>query len=349
MPGIGPVRMRKLLERFGNAEAAWHATLGDLMAVGLEAKVSEAVVQARRTVNLDREMERLDSAGVRALTWADLDYPERLREVDDSPPVLYVLGDFAPSDSWAVGVVGTRRTTSYGREVTARLAAELAEGGVTVVSGLARGIDTEAHRSSLDAGGRTIAVLGSGLDVLYPQENRGLVQRIVTEGRGAVVSEYALGTQPDAINFPPRNRIISGLSLGVLVVEAGERSGALITVKFALEQGRDVFAVPGPITSRMSDGPNNLLKQGAKCVTSARDILEELNMQMVTEHVEAVRSLPADPTERMLLEYLQENTQHIDDLTNRSGLPASTVSAVLTMMELKGMVRHIGGMQYAAR
>jgi DNA processing protein len=218
-----------------------------------------------------------------------------------------------------------------------------------VVSGLARGIDSEAHRAALDGGGRTVAVLGSGLDVLYPPENRGLAQRIVDEGRGAIVSEFPLGTQPEALNFPSRNRIISGLSLGVLVVEAGEKSGALITVTFALEQGRDVFAVPGPITSRMSDGPNGLLKQGAKCVTSARDILEELDMEMVTEHVEAVRSLPADPTERMLLEYLQDSTQHIDELTNRSGLPASTVSAVLTMMELKGMVRHLGGMQYAAR
>ena len=171
------------------------------------------------------------------------------------------------------------------------------------------------------------------------------------EGVGAVVTEYPLGTQPDAVNFPPRNRIISGLSMGVLVVEAAEKSGALITVTFALEQGRDVFAVPGPITSRMSSGTNNLLKQGAKCVTEARDILEELNMGTVsvTEHVEATRTLPTDPTERLLLGYLENASQHIDELTNRSGLPASTISAVLTMMELKGMVRHLGGMQYSAR
>jgi DNA processing protein len=294
-------------------------------------------------------MERLEQIGANALTWVNDDYPERLREVDDAPPVLYTLGEFLTSDSWAIAVVGTRRATHYGREVTARLASELAEAGITIISGLARGVDTEAHKVALEGGGRTVAVLGSGVDVLYPPENRGLVRRIVDEGRGAVVSEFPLGTKPDAINFPGRNRIISGLSLGVLVVEAGERSGALITVTFALNQGRDVFAVPGPITSRMSDGPNNLLKQGAKCVTSARDILEELHMDMVTEHVEAVRSLPSDPTERMLLEYLQESTQHIDELTNRSGLPASTVSAILTMMELKGMVRHLGGMQYAAR
>jgi DNA processing protein len=349
VPGIGPVRMRRLLDYFGTAETAWYATHGDLIGAGLEGKISDALAEVRRTLNLDREMERIHAAGAKVLTWESEEYPERLREVVDSPPVLYTLGDFAPPDSWAVAVVGTRRATAYGREVTARLTSELAEAGVTIISGLARGIDSGAHNAALDSGGRTIAVLGSGVDVIYPPENRGLAQRIVAEGRGAVISEFPLGTQPDAVNFPSRNRIISGLSLGVLVVEAAERSGALITVTFALEQGRDVFAVPGPITSRSSDGPNHLLKQGAKCVTSARDILDELNMGMVAEHVEAVRSLPTDPTERKLLEYLQESTQHIDDLTNKSGLPASTVSAVLTMMELKGMVRHVGGMQYAAR
>jgi DNA processing protein len=347
--GIGPARMRKLLEYFGDAETAWYATHADLHAAGLDSKTATALVETRRTLDLSREVEQLEQAGAHVLTWEDADYPERLREVIDSPPVLYVLGEFSPDDGWAVGVVGTRRATHYGREVTARLCGELAEASVTVVSGLARGIDTVAHEAALEAGGRTIAVLGSGIDVVYPSENRNLVRRIVGEGRGAVVSEYPLGTQPDAVNFPPRNRIISGLSLGVLVVEAGEKSGALITVSFALEQGRDVFAVPGPITSRMSDGPNRLLKQGAKCVTSAVDILEELNMEMVTEHKEAARSLPADPTERMLLELLHDDALHIDELTNKSGLPSSTVSAILTMMELKGMVRHLGGMQYAAR
>jgi DNA processing protein len=349
VPGIGPARMRLLLSRFDSAEAAWHALYADLLEAGLDARSAEAVLAARRTTNLDAEMERLHKAGVRALTWDSEHYPERLREVDDSPPVLYALGEFSESDSWAMGVVGTRNATAYGRDVAARLSGELAQAGVTIVSGLARGIDTIAHGSALEVGGRTIAVLGSGLDVIYPYENRQMVRRMLDEGSGVVVSEYPLGTQPDAVNFPPRNRIISGLSLGVLVIEAGEKSGALITVTFAANQGRDVFAVPGPITSRQSQGTNNLLKQGAKCVTSAQDILEELNMDMVTEHVEAARALPADPTERMLLEFLQDSSQHIDELTNRSGLPASTVSAILTMMELKGMVRHLGGMQYAAR
>ena len=349
VPGIGPARFRRLLDYFGDAQTTWHATYADLLAAGLESKVAGALVESRRTSDLLREIERIDSVGASVLTWESESYPERLREVDDAPPVLYVLGSIEPQDSWSVAVVGTRRATHYGRSAAAQLSGELVEAGVTVVSGLARGIDTIAHQAALDAGGRTIAVLGSGVDVLYPPENRALARRIVDEGRGAIVSEYPLGTLPEPANFPVRNRIISGLSLGVLVVEAGEKSGALITVAFALEQGRDVFAVPGPITSRMSDGPNRLIKDGAKCVTSAADILQELDIGMVKEHVDAVQALPADPTERMLLGLLQAESRHIDDLTNESGLPASTVSAVLTMMELKGMVRHLGGMQYAAR
>ena len=349
VPGIGPARMRALLNYFGDAESAWTAMYGDLALAGLDTRSAEALLATRRALDLDREMARLEKAGARALTWESPEYPDRLREVDNSPPVLYVLGQPAEEDKWAVGVVGTRRVTAYGREVTLRLASGLAESGITVVSGLARGVDTIAHQAALDAGGRTVAVLGSGVDVIYPAENRNLVRRMLEEGRGAVMSEYPLGTQPDAVNFPPRNRIISGMSLGVLVVEAGEKSGALITVTFALEQGRDVFAVPGPITSRMSEGTNNLLKQGAKCVTSVQDILEELDMGAVPEHVEAARVLPTDPTEKLILGYLQESSQHIDEITNRSGLPSSTVSAILTMMELKGMVRHLGGMQYAAR
>jgi DNA processing protein len=341
--------MRLLLSNFGDAYSAWNATSSDLLAAGLEGRVVEALVATRRTLDPEAEMARLDEAGAHVLTWEDEAYPERLREVDDGPPVLYVLGELTPADGWAVGVVGTRKATSYGRASTERIVGEIASAGVTVVSGLARGIDSVAHQAALDAGGRTVAVLGSGVDVLYPPENRGLVRRILEEGRGAVVSEYPLGTDPDAVNFPPRNRIISGLSHGVLVVEAGLKSGALITVSFALEQGRDVFAVPGPINSRMSDGPNSLLKKGAKCVTSGADILEELGLGMVQEHVEAVRALPADPTERLLLDLLQDTPLHIDELTNESGLPASTVSAVLTMMELKGMVRHLGGMQYTVR
>lgn len=349
VPGIGPARLRRLTGYFGNIESAWHATLGDLLAAGLDGRSAASLVETRRNARPDAELERLAKLGAHAVTWEDAEYPAALRELDGMPPVLYVLGELSPQDSWAVGVVGTRRATTYGCEAASRLCEGLAQSGVTVISGLARGIDTVAHRATLEAGGRTLAVLGSGLDIIYPPENRNLAQRIVEEERGAIVTEYPLGTQPDAVNFPARNRIISGLSRAVLVVEAGEKSGALITVEFALEQGRDVFAVPGPIFAKMSAGPNNLIKKGAKCVTCAGDMLEELGMTMVVEHVEAVRALPADPTERLLLQHLLESNQHIDDLTIKSGLPASTVSAVLTMMELKGLVSCVGGMQYAAR
>ncbi|HEY0070903.1 MAG TPA: DNA-processing protein DprA [Chloroflexia bacterium] len=349
VPGVGPARVRLLLDHFGSVETAWHATLGDLLSSGLDAKSAMSLIETRRTASVEADLERLEKLGGRAVSWEDGEYPQRLKEVGSVPPVLYVLGEVTPQDAWAVGIVGTRRATPYGKEATERIVAGLVEAGVSVVSGMARGIDTVAHRAALDAGGRTLAVLGSGLDVIYPPENRNIARQIADEGLGAIITEYPLGTQPDAVNFPPRNRIISGLSLGVLVVEAAEKSGALITVEFALEQGRDVFAVPGPLTSRMSEGTNNLIKKGAKCVTCAADILEELHLNMVTEHVEAVRALPADPTERMLLAHLQDAPQHIDALTNLSGLPAATVSAVLTMMELKGLVRCIGGMQYVAR
>jgi DNA processing protein len=348
VPGVGAVRVRKLLDHFGSLEIAWHATLGDLLGSGLDAKSAMSLVETRRSISMEADLEQLEKLGGRAISWEDEQYPQRLKELGSMPPVLYVLGEITPQDAWAVGIVGTRRATHYGKEATERVVAGLVEAGVSVVSGMARGIDTVAHKSALEAGGRTLAVLGSGLDVIYPPENRNLARQMVDDGLGAIITEYPLGTLPEPTNFPPRNRIISGLSLGVLVVEAAEKSGALITVEFALEQGRDVFAVPGPVTSRLSEGTNNLIKKGAKCVTCAADILEELDLNMVTEHVEAVRALPSDPTERMLLGHLQDQTRHIDDLTNLTDLPASTVSAVLTMMELKGMVRHLGGMQYAA-
>src|ERR687886_3019368 len=345
--GIGPTRLDRLIAYFGSLEDAWNGHTGDLALAGLDGRSIDALLEVRRIRDLEAEYERVVAAGVRLISRDDPSYPALLRGIPASPPLLYVRGTLTENDRWAVAVVGTRNRSTYGRDATRKLVSDLVAASVTIVSGLALGIDAVAHEAALAAGGRTLAVLGSGVDQIYPATNRRLGEAVLHQG--AIISEYPLGTIPVAANFPARNRIISGLALGVLVVEAGVKSGALITVKFALEQGRDVFAVPGPITSRVSEGTNNLLKLGAKCVTSARDILEELKMDMVSEHVEAARSLPADPTERMLLDFLQDSSQHIDDLTNKSGLPASTVSAVLTMMELKGMVRHIGGMQYAAR
>jgi DNA processing protein len=244
-----------------------------------------------------------------------------------------------------VAIVGTRRATAYGREVTHQLAEALARSGITVVSGLARGIDAEAHRAALDAGGRTIGVLGCGIDRVYPPEHRKLAEEIVAQG--ALLSDYPVGTPPEGSNFPPRNRLISGLSLDVLLItEAGVRSGALITADFAAEQGRDVFAVPGSILVRGSAGTNALIQEGAKAVLRPEDVLEELNLTMVAEQAEARQVLPTDETEAALLSHLSEEPTHVDELQQQVELPIAQVTSTLALMELKGMVRQVSGMKY---
>jgi DNA processing protein len=258
--------------------------------------------------------------------------------------VLYVRGQLITEDEWAVAIVGTRRASAYGRTVAARLSTDLAVNHVSVVSGLARGIDGEAHRAALKAGGRTIAVMGCGLDLVYPAEHRNLAQEIVENG--ALVSEYPLGTRPEAGNFPPRNRIISGLALGVLVVEAGLKSGALITADYAADQGRDVFAVPGNLFVRSSIGTNRLIQDGAKLVTGAEDILEELNLMMIAQQTEVRAVVPETEIEALILKHLGLEPVHVDELSLRSGLPIAKVTSNLALMELKGMVRQVGGMNY---
>jgi DNA processing protein len=243
-----------------------------------------------------------------------------------------------------VAVVGTRRATSYGKTVTERLATDLAVNHVTVVSGLARGIDGTAHQATLKAGGRTIAVLGCGLDLIYPPEHRHLAQDVVEHG--ALVSEYCLGTRPEASNFPPRNRVISGLSLGVLVVEAGIKSGALITADYAADQGREVFAVPGNLYARSSVGTNRLIQEGAKLVAGAEDILEELNLMMVAQQVEVRAVVPETEIEALLIQYLSLEPVHVDEISLKVELPIAEVTSNLALMELKGMVRQVGGMNY---
>jgi DNA processing protein len=349
VPGVGPVRTHQLLHHFGDLGSAWTAPAHDLAAAGLDTRAVAAVLALRRTLDLDAEIARLETAGAHLLTWADAAYPARLRdEMDDPPPVLYVRGEIQPDDAQAVALVGTRRATPYGREVAHQLASGLAAAGITVVSGLALGIDTVAHRAALDAGGRTLAVLGSGVDVIYPPQNRDLAARIVAEDRGAILSDYALGTGPEAANFPPRNRIISGLVRGVVIVEADLKSGAMITARFALEQGRDVFAVPGSILSHHSDGPNSLLKEGAAPITGVDDILSALDLTRLPEQQTARAVLPANATEGLLLQLLTNGPLHVDDLGRHSGLPIHEVSSTLTMMELKGLVRQVGPMQYSA-
>lgn len=341
--GIGPTRLRALLDYFGDAERAWRAPADELRRAGLDRRSLENLVTGRSKLDLDRELERIAAVGAQVLTWETPGYPRLLREIPDPPPVLYVKGNLI-ADDWAVAVIGTRRASAYGRQVTRQLAGALARSGITIVSGLARGIDSEAHRAALEAGGRTVAVMGCGVDRVYPPENRGLAKEIVV--RGAIVSDYPVGTPPEGVNFPPRNRIISGLSLGVLVTEAGKRSGARITADYAAEQGRDVFAVPGSILMRGSAGTNALIQEGAKLVLCPEDVLEELNLTMVVEQAEARQVLPADQTEAALLAHLSAEPTHVDELGQQVGMPIAQVTSALAMMELKGMVHQMGGMRY---
>ncbi len=343
--GIGPVKVRALLNYFGSLEKAWAASPGQLKIAGLDDRALANLLKARKELSLERELEKIEKAGVRFLTWEDDEYPYRLRQIPDPPPVLYFKGELKPEDEIAVAVVGTRRASSYGLEAARKLAYGLAKNGVTIVSGLALGIDGAAHQAAIEAGGRTIAVLGSGLDYIYPSSHRKLATQIVS-GHGALVSEYPLGTRPEARNFPPRNRIISGLSMGVLVVEAGVKSGALITARYAADQGRDVFAVPGSMFKQGSKGTNRLIQDGAKLVLDLEDILEELDIAIKFQHVEAKKELPTDPTEAKLLALLSEEPTHVDEICRASGLPASTVTSTLALMELKGLVRSVGFMQY---
>lgn len=342
--GIGAVRLQALLDVFGDLETAWNASLFDLAGAGLSRKLAERVAQVRASVLLDEFVAQAEAAGIRILTWQDDEYPLHLKEIDQPPPVLYLRGEITAEDNWAVAVVGTRAVTPYGRQVTEELATVLAHNGVTIVSGLARGVDAVAHSAAIKAGGRTLAVLGSGVDRIYPPEHRTMAERIASHG--AVISDYAPGTPPESANFPPRNRIISGLSMAVVVVEAGDTSGALITAEFAVEQGRDVFAIPGSIYAPQSKGTNRLLRNGAKTLLTPQDVLEALDLTRNMERREVRKTIPSDTIEAALLDLLGAEPVHVDEIRNRTGLPIEKVSSALTMMELKGMVRQVGGMNY---
>jgi len=342
--GIGAVRFQRLLDRFGDAESAWGGTPAQLAEAGLSLKMIEHIVAAREKVDLDRIWDQIQAKGIQVQTWSDEVYPQRLKEIEQLPPVLYLRGELLPEDSWAVAIVGTRRVSPYGRQIAEEIASFLAANGITVVSGLARGVDAIAHNAALKAGGRTLAVLGSGVDRIYPPENRALAERIFEHG--AVMSDYIPGTPPESSNFPPRNRIISGLSMAVVVVEAGETSGALITAEFATEQGREVFAVPGSILAPQSKGTNKLIQNGAHPLLSANDIMQVLNLTRVGQHKAARKAIPANDVEAKLLTAMGEEPIHVDEIRNQTGLPVEKVSATLVMMELKGMVRQVGNMHY---
>ncbi len=344
VPYVGSVRLRRLLDRFGDLEAAWTASAPALRAV-LDERSCASMLRVRASIDPDVLVAQLDRDGVRVTTLDDADYPRLLREIPAPPPVLYYKGTLPDARDPLVAVVGTRRTTAYGREMAETIAGDLAGAGITVVSGLALGVDGAAHHAALDAGGRTIAVLGSGVNHIYPPQHRQLAARVVDHG--AMLADYVPEHPVEAANFPPRNRIISGLSLGVVVVEAPDRSGALITVDFAADQGRDVFVVPGNARSSSSAGCNRLLRDGARLVRSAADIMENLRLGSAAVAPAVQKTLPLDEDERRLLALLTHEAQHIDEIAAAANQAVFQVSAQLLTLELQGLVRNAGAQHYS--
>lgn len=342
---FGSRRIKLLVDYFGSAAAAWNATKKKLLAVGLKPEKVDEFIDHREKFETGDYFKRLRNLKIDFITINEKNYPENLVDLADAPPVLYIKGKLTPADSNAVAIVGTRKMTSYGREVTEKFAGELAGLGVTIISGLARGVDTVAHKGALDAAGRTIAIIGRGLDEVYPQENTQLAKKIA-EGSGAILSEYPLGYPAFRENFASRNRIISGLSKAVLVIEGAKKSGTLLTASAAAEQGRHVFAIPGQITSPMSAAPHFLIENGAKIAFSVKDILDELDLQLMVDRQAMEKVMPESPEEEKLIEILDTEPLHLDEIAAISSLKVEDVSARLTIMELKGLVKSMGGGVY---
>src|SRR5467141_2588763 len=347
LPTIGPVRLRKLLSVFGSPESILAAKRDQLRSIeGIGPEVAQQITTWESLVDLSAELQRMREFGVEVITAESSQYPRSLREIHAPPIVLYVWGELTERDHHAIGIIGSRRTTHYGTESAKKLAYQIAYAGLTVISGLARGIDTAAHQGALAAKGRTIAVIGSGLSRLYPPENAALAEKI-RNGNGAILSEFSMEIEPDRQTFPMRNRIISGWSQGILIVEAGLNSGALITASQAIEQGRSVYAVPGHINAPSAMGSNRLIQQGAKLVMDASDILDDLQILLpeTKPSPEAtVRTLPAlSEDERRVYEAIRETETLIDDIATQAELPSGTVSSILLRLELKRLVKQLPG------
>ncbi len=353
VPGVGLHRIQALLRRFGTPKYVLNAGLGELLSVpGMGPRLAQSIATHRDEAFVVRQLKLIERHAVVVLTCQDEGYPQALREIYDPPAMLFTRGGFLPEDIRALGIVGTRRISSYGRTVTERIGGALSAEGTSIISGLARGVDTAAHKRALSSGGRTIAVLGSGLDVPYPPENRELMEDVCDSG--VVVSEYPMGTQPDAVNFPQRNRIISGISKGVLVVEAGESSGALITARYALEQNREVFAVPGSIISSASLGTNKLIQDGvAKLVQCYDDIAVEIPdfadspsaPDTGREPVPVLNQLTGESAR--LYGLLAGSPVHVDRLSTSMGLSSSSILGILLGLELQGLVTQLPGMLFS--
>ena len=351
--GLGGVTFKKIAAHFGDAAKVFSATRAELENVeGLDRDVVDRLLGFTEWHQIDEDLRRILQESIRLITFNDPSYPARLRMIADPPPALYIKGDLHADDEKAVAVVGSRSASDYGRRVARELCRGLAVCGFTVVSGMARGIDGEAHEAALDAGGRTIAVLGSGVDRPYPPEHERLYNRI--GGQGAVISELPMRTPPMAFNFPARNRLISGLSLGVVVVEATEKSGSLITASLALEQGREVFAVPGEVGASRTRGTHRLIRQGAKLVETVQDIVEEIAPQLAPHPGKSAaaneRTLPERATAeaRTIFALIGQRSLHVDEVIERSGFTAAKVSETLLQLELEGYLKQFPGNRYTA-
>jgi DNA processing protein len=348
---VGPVRVKRLLERFGQPETILSASARDLMQVeGIGEEVARAINGWQSQVDLDAELKRIADFGAQVVTLADAEYPQNLREIYDPPLALYIKGSLEPRDKHAIGIVGSRQTTYYGLETARKLGYQLAYSGMTVVSGLARGIDTSAHQGALAANGRTFAVLGTGLDVVYPPENGPLYEKIANGG-GAIMTQFPFGVKADPRHFPLRNRIVSGLSIGVVVIEAGISSGALITANMALDQGRQVFAVPGRVDSPHSKGCHRLIKSGAKLVEDAEDVLTEFEGLFPKTSRPEQAETSADTLEMTALEQkifdaVGDDETAVDEVIRRSGLTSAEVFATLLRLEMRRLVRQMPGKRF---
>lgn len=344
IPGVGTATFNYLLKHFKTLKRFWQAPDEKIRKLKVDGKTREAIGEFRQKVDPKVYLSTVYERGIKVVSVVDRDYPANLRQIGDAPPVLYYRGNLLPADDLAIAAVGSRYPTVYGRQVTEKLVSSLVMSGLVIVSGLARGIDSIAHKAALDAGGRTIAVLGSGVDLVYPPENKSLADQIVKNG--AVVSEFPLGFPSVPSNFPARNRIIAGLSLGVLVTEAAVDSGSLITAGQAAEQGREVFAVPGPINSKMSAGANNLIKEGVHPATEAADILQILDIERKKLQVDAkdspLQAKPKDKIEVKILGVLDGGSKHIDLIVRETGLKVEKVSGALSIMEIRGLVKNYG-------
>ncbi|MFA6215812.1 MAG: DNA-processing protein DprA [Patescibacteria group bacterium] len=342
---IGPRRWQKLSAYFPSLKIAWQANLNEFLRAGLEFRIAEELIANRQKINPDRELEKLKRLRGKIITILDDGYPKLLKEVYAPPPLLYYFGNFELNNDFPLAVVGTRKISDYGRLVTEKIVSGLVTAGLTIVSGLALGIDACAHEATLKNNGKTIAVLGSGLNQIYPATNRQLAGKIIANN-GAVVSEFPPEMPPLKHNFPQRNRIISGLSLGTLVTEAGIKSGALITAQFTLEQNREIFAVPGSIYQNGCQGPNSLLKMGAKLASNASDIIEALSLGQVNEFRSAKEIMPETEAEKIILNLLADGSVHVDKLVQSARLDISVINSTLSLMEMKGMVKNLGNQSY---